>query len=147
MLGLFDYKEGFNLSLRVNFVRWRRKSEGLIFTGSEDHGDRRQLRQREPRAGEKAPGYTIGTFTEAMQKQIIATNKASIPRSLRASPWRAPRVHRSQGYSDSLRHFKNFFARCVPPARGGRCGLRLPRGGCGLAEQLSMDAAPLRLGS
>ncbi|HWZ50206.1 MAG TPA: Gfo/Idh/MocA family oxidoreductase, partial [Granulicella sp.] len=35
MLGLFDYREGFNLSLRVNFVDGGEESEGLIFTGSE----------------------------------------------------------------------------------------------------------------
>ena len=34
MLGLFDYREGFNLSLRVNFVDGGEESEGLIFTGS-----------------------------------------------------------------------------------------------------------------
>ena len=35
MLGLFDYPEGFNLSLRVNFVDGGEENEGLIFTGSE----------------------------------------------------------------------------------------------------------------
>ncbi|WP_233581523.1 Gfo/Idh/MocA family protein [Acidipila sp. EB88] len=35
MLALFDYKEGFNLSLRVNFVDGGEESEGLVFTGSE----------------------------------------------------------------------------------------------------------------
>ena len=35
MVGLFDYREGFNLSLRVNFVDGGEESEGLIFTGSE----------------------------------------------------------------------------------------------------------------
>src|ERR1700733_11796732 len=35
MLGLFDYREGFNLSLRVNFVDGSEESECLIFTGSE----------------------------------------------------------------------------------------------------------------
>src|SRR5246500_4339428 len=35
MLGLFDYPQGFNLSLRVNFVDGGEENEGLIFTGSE----------------------------------------------------------------------------------------------------------------
>src|SRR5579863_3890735 len=35
LLGLFDYPEGFNLHLRVNFVNGGEESEGLIFTGSE----------------------------------------------------------------------------------------------------------------
>jgi len=35
MLGLFDYREGFNLSLRVNFVDGGEESEGFLFTGTE----------------------------------------------------------------------------------------------------------------
>ena len=35
LLALFDYPEGFNLSLRVNFVDGGEESEGFIFTGSE----------------------------------------------------------------------------------------------------------------
>ena len=51
MLGLFDYREGFNLSLRVNFVDGGEESEGLIFTGLGRHdGDCREYCQREPHA-------------------------------------------------------------------------------------------------
>ncbi len=70
MLGLFDYREGFNLSLRVNFVDGGEESEGLIFTGSEgtmEIAGNTVSVSRVPRPTE--PGYTIGTFTEAMQKQ------------------------------------------------------------------------------
>ena len=35
LLGLFDYPEGFNLHLRVNFVNGAPENEGFIFTGSE----------------------------------------------------------------------------------------------------------------
>src|SRR6201993_1409342 len=35
MLGLFDYPEGFNLSLHVNFVDGGEESEGFTFVGSE----------------------------------------------------------------------------------------------------------------
>src|SRR5271155_3109048 len=80
MLGLFDYKEGFNLSLRVNFVDGGEESEGLIFTGSEgtmEIGGNAVSVSRVPR--EKDPGYTIDTFTEAMQKQIIAEYKKKYP--------------------------------------------------------------------
>jgi predicted dehydrogenase len=35
LLALFDYPEGFNLSLRVNFVDGGEESEGFLFTGSE----------------------------------------------------------------------------------------------------------------
>ena len=35
LLALFDYPEGFNLSLRVNFVDGGEESEGFLFTGSQ----------------------------------------------------------------------------------------------------------------
>src|SRR3984885_13666919 len=35
MLGLFDYPEGFNLNLRVNFVDGGTEGEGFTFSGSE----------------------------------------------------------------------------------------------------------------
>ncbi len=69
MLGLFDYREGFNLSLRVNFVDGGEESEGLIFTGSEgtmEIAGNTVSVNRVPR--EKAPGLMIGSFTEATQK-------------------------------------------------------------------------------
>src|SRR5271168_5261965 len=82
MLGLFDYREGFNLSLRVNFVDGGEESEGLIFTGSEgtmEIGGNSVSVSRVPR--EKDPGYTISTFTEAMQKRIIAEYAQKYPLS------------------------------------------------------------------
>ena len=84
MLGLFDYREGFNLSLRVNFVDGGEESEGLIFTGSEgtmEIGGNAVTVSRVPR--EQAPGYMIDTFTEAMQKQILADYDKKYPRTLR----------------------------------------------------------------
>src|SRR5579875_2477617 len=64
LLGLFDYPEGFNLSLRVNFVDGGEESEGLIFTGSEgtmEIAGRSVTLNRVPR--QKGPGLSIGTFT------------------------------------------------------------------------------------
>ena len=113
MLGLFDYREGFNLSLRVNFVDGGEESEGLIFTGSEGTmeitGNTVSV-NRVPR--EKEPGYTIGTFTEAMQKRILADYRQKYPLT---HPEGAPPVGYEkyvapEGYSDSYDHFKNFFA-------------------------------------
>ena len=113
MLGLFDYREGFNLSLRVNFVDGGEESEGLIFTGSEGTmeitGNTVSV-NRVPR--EKEPGYTIGTFTEAMQKRILADYRQKYPLT---HPEGAPLVGYEkyvapEGYSDSYDHFKNFFA-------------------------------------
>jgi predicted dehydrogenase len=113
MLGLFDYPEGFNLSLRVNFVDGGEESEGLVFTGSEGTMEIAWggvSVSRTPR--EKDPGYTVDTFTEAMQKQFIDQYEAKYPR---LHPEGAPPVSYQkfvapEGYSDSYDHFKNFFA-------------------------------------
>ena len=55
LLALFDYPEGFNLSLRVNFVDGGEESEGFLFTGSEGlmeiDGD--QHRHRHPHPARK----------------------------------------------------------------------------------------------
>src|SRR5271168_1700436 len=80
MLGLFDYPEGFNLSLRVNFDDGGAESEGLTFTGSEgtlEIGGNGVTVSRVPR--ERGPGITVGTFTEAMQKQITAAYAEKYP--------------------------------------------------------------------
>jgi predicted dehydrogenase len=113
MLGLFDYREGFNLSLRVNFVDGGEESEGLIFTGSEgtiEIGWTGLTVGRTPR--ETEPGYTIDTFTEAMQKRILDDYEKKYPRTHPegAPPVGYERYVASPGYSDSYDHFKNFFA-------------------------------------
>jgi predicted dehydrogenase len=113
MLGLFDYNEGFNLSLRVNFVDGGEESEGLIFTGSEgtmEIAGNTVSVSRVPRP--KEPGYTISTFTEAMQKRILTEYREKYPVM---HPSGAPAVGfetyaAPAGYSDGYDHFKNFFA-------------------------------------
>jgi predicted dehydrogenase len=113
MLGLFDYREGFNLSLHVNFVDGGEESEGLIFTGSEgtmEIGGGGVSVTRVPR--ETEPGLTIDTFTEAMQKKISEEYQKKYPAR---HPEGAPPVGYEKfvappGYSDSYDHFKNFFA-------------------------------------
>ncbi len=113
MLGLFDYKEGFNLSLRVNFVDGGEESEGLIFTGSEgtmEIAGNTVSVSRVPLP--TAPGYMIGTYTEAMQKRILEEYKEKYPV---LHPSGAPDVGFEKftappGYNDSYDHFKNFFA-------------------------------------
>ena len=113
MLGLFDYREGFNLSLRVNFVDGGEESEGLIFTGSEGTmeiaGNTVSI-SRTPR--EKEPGYLVGSFTEAMQKSTLEKYHEKYPPShpsgqpqMEFEKYAAP-----EGYRDSYDHFKNFFA-------------------------------------
>ena len=112
MLGLFDYREGFNLSLRVNFVDGGEESEGLIFTGSEgtmEIGGNGVTVSRVPR--ETAPGYTIDSFPMAMQNQIIkAYEEKYPPHSGNESLGGSEKYEAPQGYSDSYDHFKNFFA-------------------------------------
>jgi predicted dehydrogenase len=112
MLALFDYPEGFNLSLRVNFVDGGEESEGLLFTGSEgtiEIAGNSVILNRVPR--EKEPGYTVSTFTNAMQKEYIAQYRQKYPlepltelHQVGLERFVAPR-----GYSDSYDHFHNFF--------------------------------------
>ena len=113
LLGLFDYKEGFNLSLRVNFVDGGEESEGLIFTGSEgtmEIAGNSVSVNRAPR--ERDPCLTVYTFAESMQKKMIAEHAAQYPP---AHPEGEPPVGYEkfvapQGYSDNYDHFKIFFA-------------------------------------
>jgi predicted dehydrogenase len=113
MLGLFDYREGFNLSLRVNFVDGGEESEGLIFTGSEgtmEIAGNTVSVSRTPL--QKEPGYTIGTFTEAMQKRILESYRQKYPVT---HPTGTPAAGYEKyvapaGYSDSYDHFHNFFS-------------------------------------
>jgi len=111
MLGLFDYREGFNLSLRVNFVDGGEESEGLIFTGSEgtmEIGGGAVTVSRVPR--ETGPGLFIGSFTEAMQKQMTAEYAEKYPpHSGKQALGGVEKYQAPHGYSDSYDHFKNFF--------------------------------------
>ena len=113
MLGLFDYKQGFNLSLRVNFVDGGEESESLIFTGSEgsmEIGWGGVAVTRVPR--EKEPGLTIETFPKAMQAQIEADYKKKYPNKHVGGPTSVgyEKYVAPPGYSDQYDHFKNFFA-------------------------------------
>jgi predicted dehydrogenase len=111
MLGIFDYPEGFNLSLRVNFVDGGEESEGLVFAGSEgtmEISSKGVKVDRAPR--EKGPGQSLESFTEAMQARLESAYKAKYP------PEHTGKVFMGEdkyvppkGYSDSYDHFHNFF--------------------------------------
>ncbi len=143
MLGLFDYREGFNLSLRVNFVDGGEESEGLIFTGSEGtmeiSGNAVSV-NRVPRP--KEPGYTINTFTEATQKEFLAAYQKEYPVT---HPEGAPAAGFEKyvapaGYSDSYDHFKNFFSSArtrKQPVEDATFGFRAA--GAALLSNLSME--------
>jgi predicted dehydrogenase len=144
MLGLFDYREGFNLSLRVNFVDGGEESEGLIFTGSEGTmeiaGNSVSI-NRVPR--EKEPGYTIGTFAEATQKQFLAEYRMkypAVPPPEGEPPVGFEKYVAPEGYSDSYDHFKNFFASVrsrQPVVEDAVFGFRAA--GAALLSNLSLD--------
>ncbi len=113
LLALFDYPEGFNLSLHVNFVDGGEESEGFLFTGSEglmEIAGNTVTVSRTPR--EKEPGYTVSTFSDAIQRSTIAEYRKKYPITEPTGPpttavekWSAP-----HGYSDSYDHFHNFFS-------------------------------------
>jgi len=112
MLGIFDYPEGFNLNLRVNFVDGGEESEGFLFAGSEGQMEIKNhsvIVSRSPR--EKGPGLTVGTYSEAMQARLIEEYKKKYPEEhptglppLSEDTYSAP-----PGYSDGYDHFHNFF--------------------------------------
>ncbi|MBB5337820.1 Gfo/Idh/MocA family oxidoreductase [Tunturibacter gelidoferens] len=143
MLGLFDYREGFNLSLRVNFVDGGEESEGLIFTGSEGTmeiaGNTVSI-SRVPL--QKEPGYTIGTFTDAMQKRFLESYRQKYPVS---HPTGSPSAGYEKyvapaGYSDSYDHFSNFFSAVrtrKPVVEDAVFGFRAA--GAALLSNLSME--------
>jgi hypothetical protein len=112
MLALFDYPDGFNLSLRVNFVDGGQESEGLTFTGSEgtmEIAGNGVTVSRVPR--EKAPGLSIGTFTKEMQKRIETAYSEKYPtRHSDTTSLGFERYSAPEHYSDSYDHFRNFFA-------------------------------------
>ncbi len=95
MLGLFDYREGFNLSLHVNFVDGGEESEGLIFTGSEgtmEIAGNTVTVNRVPR--EREPGLTIGTFhpghAEGISGEVRAKSiRVTHPDGRRRREWRS----------------------------------------------------------
>jgi predicted dehydrogenase len=113
MLALFDYPEGFNLSLRVNFVDGGAESEGFLFTGSEGQmqiaGNAVTVTRTPP---EKEPGFTVSTFAEAMQKQYIEEYRKKYPIQHPSGPppEEVQKFAAPEGYSDSYDHFRNFFA-------------------------------------
>jgi hypothetical protein len=115
LTSLFDYPEGFNLSLRVNFVDGGEESEGFLFTGSEGvmeiNGRTNSVTvTRTPPP--KEPGYTVSTFATAMQKEFLERYREKYPVQHPSGPppqgvqaFNAP-----PGYSDSYDHFHNFFS-------------------------------------
>ena len=112
LLALFDYPEGFNLSLHVNFVDGGEESEGFLFTGSEGlmtiGGNTVSVTRTPP---ESEPGYTVSTFADAMQQQYIDQYRKKYPEKHFSGPLpeNVQKFTAPEGYSDSYDHFHNFF--------------------------------------
>jgi predicted dehydrogenase len=112
LLALLDYPQGFNLSLRVNFVDGGEESEGFLFTGSEglmEIAGNTVTVTRTPLATE--PGYTVSTFANEMQKQYIEQYRQKYPTKHPDGPpsQTVEKFTAPTGYSDSYDHFHNFF--------------------------------------
>ena len=111
LLGLFDYPEGFNLHLRVNFVSGAPESEGFIFNGSEGTlqiGDGVSV-TRAPR--QPAPGHNVESWAKATQEEFLAGYKKKYPPTHPAGepPLAEERYVAPPEYNDTYDHFKNFF--------------------------------------
>lgn len=112
MMGLFDYPEGFNLNLSVNFAAGSGDSQSTVFTGSEGSLEVMTtgvVLTRAPQA--KEPGLSVGNFSLAEQTRFIAAYRkkypepAALPMSeAKVERWMAP-----AGYDDTVDHFRNFF--------------------------------------
>ncbi|MEI9979797.1 MAG: Gfo/Idh/MocA family oxidoreductase [Edaphobacter sp.] len=112
LLALFDYPQGFNLSLRVNFIDGGDESEGFLFTGSEGTMEIAGQTVTVTRAPlEKEPGYTISTFANATQQEFLKQYRQKYPPTLpTGTPYTAvEKFSAPRGYSDSFDHFQNFF--------------------------------------
>jgi len=112
LFGVFDYPQGFNLTLRVNFACGGQESEGFVFNGTEGSmtvswGE--VTLQRVPR--ETEPGYNIETFTKAMQEKFLEQYRAKYPLTHPSGPAYSAieKFSAPTGYSDGYDHIKNFF--------------------------------------
>lgn len=117
MLGLYDYPKtashpAFTMSLQVNFADGGGGGTQFRFIGNEGvitiNSNNATLTRLAPQS---EPGYSVGTFTEAMQKQAIENYREKYPepsrpalRGFTEEVFRAP-----NGYNDRFDHFTNFF--------------------------------------
>ena len=114
LLGLFDYPRGLQPEPAREFRRWRRRRAKASSSPARKAPWRspatRVSVSRVPR--ETEPGLMIGSFTDAMQKQITAAYRQKYPLVEPTAPTRVgfDKYVAPRDYSDSYDHFKNFFA-------------------------------------
>jgi predicted dehydrogenase len=110
LLALFDYPEGFNLHLRVNFVQGAAESEGLVLVGSEGvmRISNSVTLTRAPKP--TAPRYEINNFSVATQQEFLAEYHQKYPASLISATTKSTQETYSapDGYNDGYDHMKNF---------------------------------------
>ena len=148
MLGLFDYPEGFNLSLRVNFVDGGEENEGLIFTGSEgtmEIAGNSVIVSRMPlREGAGLHDRNLHRCdAEADCGRVLGKNiRAPTPWGRRSWDTKDTWRHGIQRQLRSLQEFLRL--RSIAPAGGGRCRVRLPRCRSCSAQQSQLRARHCR---
>jgi predicted dehydrogenase len=113
LLGLFDYPEGFNLHLRVNFVYGASENEGFVFTGSEgmlEISGAGVTVRRAPRPS--APDYSVDSFADATQKKCLEEFRKKYPtvHPTGEPPAAGELFAAPPDYNDVYDHFRNFFA-------------------------------------
>jgi predicted dehydrogenase len=119
LVGLYDYPEtaahpAFNLMLRVNFVDGGAENSGFRFIGSDGImtiGEGVSI-ARHPR--ETEPGYTIDTFSKAVQEQFLTQYHDKYPppniTAEGLQPAATDHYQAPEGYSDHYDHISRFFA-------------------------------------
>jgi predicted dehydrogenase len=111
LMSLYDYPEGFNLSIRTNFVDGGAENEGFIFTGSEGSmtvDSRGVTVTRVPRS--KEPGVRVDPFAEAVQKRTLEIYHEKYPVTYPLGPIAAgeEKYVAPPGYHDDYHHMKNW---------------------------------------
>lgn len=117
MLGMYDYPQtethpAFNMSLKVNFADGAGGGTQFRFIGNEGvitiNSNNTTLTRLAPRT---EPGYTIGSFSEAIQKQALADYRSQYPKPDRPSlrGYTEEVFSAPGGYNDRFDHFSNFF--------------------------------------
>ncbi len=122
MLGLFDYREGFNLSLHVNFVDGGEESEGLIFTGSEgtmEIGGNAVTVNRVPRKLRPATPWAV--FLRRCRRRLSRRTTRSIRRTRARSRWAERRnTRRRRATATATTTSRISSSRCVRASRWWR---------------------------
>jgi predicted dehydrogenase len=111
LMSLYDYAQGFNVSLHTNFVDGGAESEGFVFTGSEGamtiSGGGVSI-ARVPR--QKEPGVRVSPFALPIQKRMLEIYHEKYPITQPTGPVLLgdERYVPPKGYNDQYHHLKNW---------------------------------------